>query len=148
MTISPHLLRRYVIDRAAGRAPHAEWSYLSQDIGAWILADETSARQHEHHRRVRKRGQSWCDVLGHCTVVRDDIDLQMYFATIAVDEWSRLAIDVMRRPSRCLRDWRASGSRIIAAVDPTAASPSGTTSGPLSGWPPARGTGPRSMLPR
>lgn len=148
MTVAPHVLRRYIIGSAAGRSPHLEWSFLSQDIGAWILADEATARRHEHHRRIRMDGRPWCHVLGHRTDVADDEALQVYFLTIASDEWPRLAIAVMRAPTRCLRDWRASGSRIIAAVDATAA-PSGTTSsGPLSDWPKSRGTGPRSMLPQ
>jgi hypothetical protein len=79
----------------------------------------------------------------------DDEALQIHFLAVAPDEWPRLAIAVMRAPKRCLREWRASGSRIIAAVDPPGTSPSGTSSpGPLSDWPKARGTGPRSMLPR
>lgn len=148
MTIAPHVIRRYVIDRACGRMPRKEWEFCASDIGAWIRADETTARQHEHHRRVRTEGQPWCDVLGHRTAVRDDLALQVYFETIPHDDWPRVAIAVMRRPTRCLRDWRAAGARIIAAVDP-GAGPSGTLgSGPLSGWPKARGTGARSMLPR
>nr|AMH39537.1 hypothetical protein PROKKA_00726 [Tardiphaga robiniae] len=59
--------------------------------------------------------------------------------------WSHLSIAVMRRPSRCLLEWRAAGARIIATVSGTTPA-SGT--GPLSDWPKARGTGPRSLLPR
>lgn len=147
MTVAPHTLRRYVIDRATGRTPHAEWSYYSPDIGAWILVSETTARQHEYHRRVRIEGQPWCDVLGHRTAVADDTALQTFFLTITPDGWHRLAIDVAQHPKRCLREWRAAGARIIAAVDPDAA-PSRATAGPLSEWPTSRGTGPRSMLPR
>ena len=147
MTLPPHLLRRYVIDRAAGRSPHAEWCFLASDIGAWVLADETVARRHENHRRIRQEGRPWCDVLGHRTAVRDDFVLQIYFLTISNDGWSRLATAVMRRPRRCLDDWRAAGARLIDAVETTVGISSGTVSGPLTDWPRARGTGARSMLP-
>lgn len=144
MTVAPHTLRRYVIDRAAGRTPHPEWAYYAPDIGAWLYADGASARRHEHHRRVRIDGRPWCDVLGHRTDVRDDLQLQAYFLTIPEDDWHRLAIDVAQHPNRCLREWRAAGALILAAADPDVA----TSQGPLSDWPPSRGTGPRSMLPR
>lgn len=148
MTVAPHVLRRYVIDRASGRSPRSEWSYHSPDIGAWILSDEATARRHEHHRRIRMDGLPWCDILGHRTDVADDETLQIYFLTVASDGWSSHAIAVMRAPKRCLREWRSAGSRIIAAVNPEAAPSAMAGSGPLSGWPQARGTGPRSMLPR
>jgi hypothetical protein len=148
MTVAPHLLRRYVIDRAAGRMPHLEWSFLAPDVGAWVLADHATAQRHEHHRRVRQDGRPWCEVLGHRTEVRDDQALQVYFLTIAQDEWSGLALAAMRAPTRCQREWRAAGERLIAAVDLEMAAPSGTaTPRPLGDWPKARGTGPRSMLP-
>lgn len=144
MTVAPHTLRRYVIDRAAGRIPRPEWSYYAADIGAWIRADETTARRYEHYRRVRMEGHPWCDVLGHRTDVADDTALQMFFLTIPGDDWSRLAIQVMQHPTRCLESWRAAGALILAAVDPDASA----SGGPLSDWPPSRGTGPRSLLPR
>jgi hypothetical protein len=75
--------------------------------------------------------------------------LQIFFLTIDPDDgWRRLEIAVREHPKRCLRDWRASGSRIMAAVTPgtTAAVPD--TPGPLDGWPGKRGEGQRSMLPR
>lgn len=147
MTVAPHLLRRYVIDRASGRSPRPEWSYYSPDIGAWLRADEATARRHEHHRRVRQEGRRWCNVLGHRTDVADDEALQVYFLTIPSGDWPRLSIAVMRRPSRCLLEWRAAGTRIISTVSGTTPA-SGTAPGPLDGWPKARGTGPRSMLPR
>lgn len=146
MTVAPHTLRRYVLNCAAGRTPRSEWAYYESDIGAWLLADKSAARRHEHHRRVRVDGRPWCDVLGHRTDVADDLPLQTFFLTISPDDWSRLAIEVTQRPKRCLKDWRAAGARIIAAVDPDAAA-SGTAAGPLSEWPTSRGTGPRSMLP-
>lgn len=144
MTVAPHILRRYVLDRAAGRMPRPEWSYYAPDIGAWILAAEASARRYEHHRRVRIDGVPWCDVLGHRTEVADDLQLQTYFLTIAPDGWSRLAIEVMQHPTRCLKSWRAAGALILTAVDPDTEA----SGGPLADWPPFRGTGPRSMLPR
>lgn len=149
MMVAPHLLRRYVIDRAAGRSPRLEWAFLAPDVGGWVLADQATARSHEHHRRVRQDGRPWCEVLGHRTEVRDDQALQVYFLTIASDEWSRLALAVMRAPTRYLREWRVAGERLIAAIDQDTAAPSGTTTlGPLDDWPRTRGTGPRSMLPQ
>ncbi|WP_264076584.1 hypothetical protein [Rhodopseudomonas palustris] len=133
-----------MIDRAAGRTPRPEWSYYSPDIGAWLYADEPSARRHEHHQRIRVDGLPWCDVLGHRTDVADDLALQTYFMTIEPDGWPRLAIDVAQHPKRCLREWRAGGALIISAVDLDASA----SGGPLSDWPESRGTGPRSMLPR
>jgi hypothetical protein len=148
MTVTPHLLRRYVLDRAAGRSPHKEWTYLAPEIGAWVLVDQAGAQNHEPRRRIRQEGRAWCDVLGHRTAVRDDIALQAYFLTMFPDEWSRLALAVMRRPKTCLGTWRASGMRLIASVDASAVPSSSPMKGPLDGWPKARGSGPRSMLPQ
>jgi hypothetical protein len=64
------------------------------------------------------------------------------------DEWSRLALAVMRRPKKCLGTWRDSGMRLIATVDASAVPSPPPIPGPLDGWPKARGTGPRSMLPQ
>jgi hypothetical protein len=133
-----------VVDRAAGRSPRPEWEYYSGDIGAWLRADENTARQHAHHRRVRKTGDDWCVVMGRRTGVADDITLQMYFLTVRSDEWPRLALAVMRRPTRCLSEWRAVGSRIVAAVSPGVPA---SGRGPLWKWPEERGIGARSMLP-
>lgn len=148
MTVQPHILRRYVIERASGRAPRHEFAFYAPDLGAWIRCDETTARRHEHHQRVRKDGLPWCNTLGHCTDVADDHTLQVYFLTLAPDDWTRLASAVCRYPKRCLRDWSAAGARIIAAVSGAAGVIAPETAGPLSGWPAARGTGQRSMLPR
>lgn len=148
MTVAPHILRRYVIDRAAGRVPRPEWAYYSPDVGAWVRADEAAAGRHEHHRRVRREGRPWCDVLGHRTTVRDDVALQIYFLTVEPAEWRRLAIAVERSPMKCLREWRAGGARLIAAVDGSSMTSGTTMPGPLDGWPERRGTGPRSMLPK
>jgi hypothetical protein len=148
MTVAPHHLRRYVIERADGRIPRHEWAFYAPDLGAWIRTDEAIAKRHEHYRRIRKNGLPWCDVLGHRTDVADDLPLQTYFMTVSGDEWPSLAANVREHSKRCLRDWLASGARILAAIsdDPTASGPD--TSGPLSGWPKERGDGPRSMLPR
>lgn len=148
MTVAPHHLRRYIIERASGRTPRPEFAFYAPDVGAWLRCDETTARRHEHHRRIRVEGLPWCDVLGHQTSVADDEALQVFFLTVAPDDWSQLAAAVREHSKRCLRDWIAAGSRIIAAVDPDVALSSGALPGPLSGWPPARGTGQRSMLPR
>jgi len=40
----------------------------------------------------------------------------MYFEAIPPEDWSQLTIVVMRGPSRCLHEWRAAGTRIIATV--------------------------------
>ncbi|WP_205502498.1 hypothetical protein [Rhodopseudomonas sp. BR0G17] len=146
--VAPHVLRRYVIDRASGRSPRHEWAFYAEDLGAWILADEMTARRHEHHKRIRVEGREWCDILGHRADVRDDMPLQVFFLTIDPEDWRRLEIAVRQAPKRCLRDWRASGARIMAAVTPETAAPVPETPGPLDGWPEKRGEGQRSMLPR
>lgn len=149
MTVAPHILRRYVIERASGRTPRPEWSYYAADVGAWIRTDETTARRHEHHQRIRIEGRPWCDVLGHRTDVADDMPLQIFFLTIdPEDGWSRLAAVAREHPARCLKEWTASGRRIMAAVSPETAALLPETPGPLDGWPKERGEGQRSMLPR
>jgi hypothetical protein len=148
MTVAPHVLRRYVIERASGRAPRHEWSYYAADIGAWIRTDEMTARRHEHHQRIRVEGLPWCEVLGHRTDVRDDLALQLYFMTVDPEDWHRLELAVRSHPKRCLREWSASGKRIMAAVTGETAAPLPETPGPLDGWPASRGEGQRSMLPR
>lgn len=149
MIVAPHILRRYVIERASGRTPRAEWSYYAADIGAWIRTDEMTARRHEHHQRIRIEGLPWCEVLGHRTDVADDLPLQVFFLTIDLEDgWSRLVAAVREHPKRCLQDWRASGARIMAAVAPEQAQPFPDTPGPLDKWPAKRGDGQRSMLPR
>jgi hypothetical protein len=146
--VAPHILRRYVIERASGRTPRAEWAFYAPDLGAWIRTDEMTARRHEHHQRIRVEGQDWCDVMGHQTSVKNDTALQIYFMTLSGDDWPRLAAAVREHPTRCLRDWRASGTRIMAAVSPETAAPVPDTPGPLDGWPASRGEGQHSMLPR
>lgn len=149
MTVQPHILRRYIIEKASGRTPRAEWSYYADDLGAWIRTDEMTARRHEHHHRIRVDGLPWCEVLGHQTDVRDDLALQTYFLTIDPEGgWSRLAAAVREHPKRCLREWTNSGKRIISAVSPETAPPVPDTPSPLDGWPASRGEGQRSMLPR
>lgn len=122
MAVTPHHLRRYVIERESGRVPHPEWCFYEASIGAWIRADKATAKRHQHYRRIRKSGQHWCDVMGHRTSVADDVVLQTYFLTVDPDGWSRLAAAVREHPRRCLREWAASGMRIISAVtdDPAA----------------------------
>lgn len=144
----PHHLRRYVIERASGRTPRPEWAFYAPDVGAWIRADEMTAKRHEHHRRIRMDGLPWCDVMGHRTDIRDDIALQVYFLTVLHDDWSRLASVVREHPTRCLRKWTDVGQRIMAAVAPETATVILDTSGPLDGWPKVRGSGQRSLLPR
>lgn len=149
MTVQPHVLRRYVVERASGRTPRHEWAFYTPDIGAWVRTDEMTARRHEHHQRIRTEGIPWCEVLGHQTSVADDMPLQVFFLTIDPEGgWSRLAAFAREHPARCLRDWRASGKRIMAAVTSEMAAPVSGTPGPLDGWPPKRGEGQRSLLPR
>lgn len=148
MTVQPHILRRYVIEKASGRTPRHEWAFYAPDLGAWIRTDEMSARRHEHHQRIRTEGRRWCDVLGHQTAVHDDEALQIFFLTLSGDDWPRLAAAAREHPARCLRDWRASGKRLMAAVTPEMAAPVSGPPGPLDGWPPKRGEGQRSLLPR
>lgn len=149
MSVRPHILRRYVIERASGRTPRPEWSYYAQDLGAWIRTDEMTARRHQYHQRIRTEGRPWCEVLGHQTSVAEDLPLQLYFMTIdPEDGWSRLAAVAREHPARCLREWQAAGRRIMAAVTPEMAAPLPETPGPLDGWPEKRGEGQRSLLPR
>lgn len=149
MTVAPHVLRRYVIERASGRTPRHEWAFYAPDLGAWIRTDETTARHHEYHQRIRIEGRKWCDVLGHQTDVCDDLPLQMYFMTLDLDDgWSRLVAAVREHPKRCLKEWSASGARIMAAVSGVTATIVPETPGPLARWPSERGTGQRSLLPR
>ena len=148
MTVAPHVLRRYVIERASGRTPRHEWAFYAPDIGAWVRTDEMTARRHEHRQRIRVEGRPWCDVLGHQTSVADDMPLQIFFMTLSGDDWPRLAAGAREHPARCLREWQTAGRRIMAAVTPEMAAPVSETPGPLDGWPEKRGDGQRSMLPR
>lgn len=139
------LLRRYVIERAAGRVPAAEWVRYDSTLSAWLYCDEAAARASAHRRRLRRFGAPWCPVLGSRIGIAQDQALQAYFETVEVDGWSRLATAVRARPGDCLRRWRETGRRIIAAM---AIHPSGDRPPPgrLAGWPARRGTGPRSLL--
>jgi hypothetical protein len=148
MGAQPHVLRRYVIERASGRAPRDEWAYYAANLGAWIRTNEMTARRHEHHRRIRTEGLPWCNVLGHQTDVHDDEALQIFFMTVSREDWPRLAAAIRERPARCLRDWTSSGKLIMAAVTPETAGPLPNVPGSLDGWPSERGSGQRSLMPR
>jgi hypothetical protein len=74
--------------------------------------------------------------------------LQIFFLTVDPEGWPQLAAAVRDHPTRCLREWSATGTRIIAAVSDVTTSAVSGTLGPLSGWPRARGTGQRSLLRR
>lgn len=76
------------------------------------------------------------------------MSLQIFFMTLSGDDWPRLAAVAREHPKRCLREWQASGKRIMAAVAPETAAPVPDVPGALDGWPAARGEGQRSMLPR
>lgn len=149
MTVAPHLLRRFIIEKASGRTPRPEWAFYEPTLGAWIRTDETTARRHEHHQRIRIEGRAWCDVLGHQTSVADDLALQVFFLTLSGDDWPRLAAVAREHPARCLKEWTTSGKKIIAAVSDVASDvATSDVPGALDGWPEKRGEGQRFMLPR
>lgn len=139
------LLRRYVIERAAGRMPCKEYARYDFDIGAWVRCDEIAARESIHWRRLRKPGAPWCPILGPLTDIDEDDDLQAFFETIPEDGWQRLAAGVGKRPTACLREWTESGRRILNAVSGNHPR-NGAPHGKLVGWPTGRGTGRRSLF--
>lgn len=149
MSLSPEvgLLRRYVLERAAGRFPRKEFARFDFDSGAWVRCDEAIARASEHWRCLRRPDTSWCPVLGSRTGIYDDDALQAYFITTQEDEWQRLATRVGKRPTACLRDWRESGRRILRAVSDDHLTYE-VSLGKLAGWPQARGTGRRGLQAR
>jgi hypothetical protein len=141
------MLRRYVLERAAGRIPRKEYARYDFDLGAWVRCDEAVARDSEHWRRLRKPATPWCPVLGPQTGIADDDSLQAFFVTVADDGWQRLAARVEKRPTACLREWRESGRRILDAVSldhPRRVAPPGK----LAWWPIERGTGRRGLQAR
>lgn len=113
-------LRRYVRERAAGRAA-PEWIVYDDRLRAWaVAASETAATTSGRPwRRVRQPSEPWCAVLGRdLTIARDD-ELQAVFATHEPDDlgqWRRLFMAADRNPERCLTDWRARGRRLLVAV--------------------------------
>lgn len=140
------LLRRYVIARCSGRHPCLEYvRYVAiGKIGAWQRCDERTARESERWYRLRIPGRPWCPVLGtHVTIAQDDA-LQAYFQGQKDHDWVRLEQAVRRCPTRSLREWRASGRRLIAAA--RAAAAGHRLPGRLAGWPATRGRGTRSLL--
>lgn len=141
------LLRRYVIARAAGRRM-PEWTYFIPEIvpglSAWKYADARTVKEAEHWRRIRRPGAPWCPWLGNHLSIASDDALQVHFLTISEDGWARMETVVRASPARCLAEWRAAGARLIEVVR---ASASGApTSGKLTGWPAARGDGPRTPI--
>lgn len=138
------LLRRYVIQRSRGeRAPEFARLVDLDGTGAWLYADERAARASNRWRRLHVPGRPWCPVLGRHVEVAHDTELQSYFVTVTEGEWQLMELDVRRRPTCCLEEWRAAGRRLIDAA--RAASAAHRLPGKLSGWPKARGTGPNSM---
>ncbi|WP_020180265.1 hypothetical protein [Methylopila sp. M107] len=140
-------LRRYVRERAAGRAA-AEWSRYDPTIGAWLAADEVGAADAKGlglpWRRVRQAGAPWCQVLGADVSVARDDELQAHLATFDVDDlpaWRRAWKGCARHPRQSLAEWRASGARLLAA-----ATGGPVTAGPLAALFQRRGTGRRSLL--
>lgn len=138
------LLRRYVLERAAGRTPRKEHARLDVSVGAWIRCDEALALASEHWRRLRRPAEPWCPVLGKQTRIFDDDALQAFFATVPEDGWQQMATRVGKRPGACLREFKESGRRILDAV-------SGDNHrtraplGKLAGWPLGRGKGRRGF---
>ncbi|WP_062224553.1 MULTISPECIES: hypothetical protein [unclassified Aureimonas] len=137
-------LRRYVRERAAGRAA-PEWVTYDDRLRAWVVAASEAAATTSGRdwRRVRQPSEPWCSTLGRDLTIAADDSLQAMFATIEDGDpsaWRRLFLDVDRAPGRCLTDWRARGRRLLAAVS---AEPG--ASGSLAGKFALRGKGKRSL---
>ncbi|WP_427023281.1 hypothetical protein ACP4J4_11905 [Aureimonas ureilytica] len=138
-------LRRYVRERAAGRAA-PEWVTYDDRLRAWTVAASEAAATTSGRgwRRVRQSSEPWCAVLGRDLTIACDDALQAAFVALADDDlsaWRRLFLDVDRDPSRCLSNWRARGRRLLAAVsgEPRAAD------GNLAARFAVRGRGKRSL---
>lgn len=138
-------LRRYVLERAAGRVPRKEYARYDHGVGAWIRCDEAEVRESIHWRCLRRPATPWCPVLGPQTEIHHDDALQAFFATIAEDEWSRLSTTVRKRPAACLREWKQAGQRILYAVSGDY-SGSEILPGRLAQWPTSRGAGQRILV--
>jgi hypothetical protein len=141
------LLRRYVLERAAGRILRKEYARYDSALDAWVRCDEAVAREALHWRRLRKPATPWCPILGPQTGIDDDDSLQAFFATFPEDGWQPLAAGVAKRPTACLREWRETGRRILDAISGDHPE-SGAPPGKLAGWPSGRGTGRRSLEAR
>jgi hypothetical protein len=140
-------LRRYVLERAAGRVPRQEYVRYDSDIGAWVRCDEATARDSAYWRRLRKPAAPWCGVLSPRTDNADDDALEAFFATVPEDGWQHLAARIGKRPMACLREWKKFGRRILDAVSddhPRSKAPPGK----LAGWPIGHGTGRRGLQAR
>uniref|UniRef100_A0A9E8CTG9 Uncharacterized protein n=1 Tax=Bosea sp. NBC_00436 TaxID=2969620 RepID=A0A9E8CTG9_9HYPH len=140
------LLRRYVIRRSSGAYPCPEYARRIEidGIGAWQRCDERAARAADRWKRMRVPRRPWCPVLGNRLDIAQDLALQSFFAIADDADWFRMEQDVRRHPRRCLAEWRAAGHRLIVAAQAAAAGH--RAPGKLSGWPPKRGTGPRSLI--
>lgn len=140
------LLRRYVARRATGEPcpEYARLADLGSGIEGWLWSDEVTARASGRWRRLRVPGRPWCPVLGRHVEIAQDIDLQAHFVTVTEGEWQLMELDVRRRPTCCLEEWRAAGRRLIDAA--RAAAEGKRLPGELSGWPAERGSGARSLL--
>lgn len=138
------LLRRYVIRRASGK-PASEYVRLVNldGMAAWLECSEREARAGSRWQRVRQPSQPWCPVLGNRLGIAEDVALMAFFETVPDDDWRRHEIAVRTRPTRCLREWRETGRRLIAAS--RAMEAGHRTPGKLAGWPVKRGAGPRSL---
>lgn len=145
------LLRRYVIERSAGRVPCPEYMRFIEietidgpPNGAWQRCSETEARAAPRWRRLRIPGRPWCPVLGPRVGIARDVQLQAHFATVPDGDWYRMEQRARHHPERCLAEWRAAGRRLIDAAD--AATAGRRAPGRLRGWPGRRGGGLRSLL--
>ncbi|WP_062231348.1 hypothetical protein [Aureimonas sp. N4] len=138
-------LRRYVRERAAGRAA-SEWVTYDDRLRAWTAATSEAAATTSGlpWRRVRQPGEPWCAVLGRDLTIATDDALQAVFVTLADDDmsaWRRLFLEADRGPERCLSDWRVRGRRLLTAVSVEP----GAADGNLAGRFAVRGIGKRSL---
>lgn len=151
---SDDMVRIYVNRRASGR-PVPGWEKAVYFLPAtpdglpawvgWTAITESEAKQADPDdlvRRTRTPGQRWCDWCGPNTSVSDDIELQAYFTTIDDDDWPRLAIAMRQSQRQAAAEWRAAGTRLIAAVTRARRGPAS----PASNLFQKRGAGTRSLL--
>lgn len=145
---SDDFVRIYVSRRANGQTVSGwEKAVLFLDGGwvGWTTITESEAKHASDGDLIRCRrtpSQRWCEWLGPNTSVADDLELQAYFATIADDEWPRMAIAIRHSQRQAVAEWRAAGVRLIAAATRDRRGPASRASKMFL----KRGSGPRSLL--